>query len=458
MLAAVPPKDPQLIYALRLALKHVVSAASSDELREWALKPDYADALADVCLAVAKPAAADFLLSYLERRQFRGPRVGDFVRQAAASMSADKFDSLCENARRLNATVGLAQQLAVCEGLGLAAKRLKKTLPADLQEWSEAVTLRALENTDPKLLERGLEASAALATPAVMSAWEKIVLSSRGVNLRTAALRLFPTDTRGRDVAIRALEQGADGRLLDPVIARLSPEAAGEAARRALADALIRATPEQSVPLATALAGTEDGAPRLLSLAEDGVVPPRLLLRTSVTSALESRSAGIRSRVARLTSELPSETVRLDQVIAARVANYQPKRADLANGAKIFALHCAACHRYKEIGANIGPSLDGIGVRGAARLFEDILDPSRNIDPAFQRTTVRLKSGEEFVGMNLQASAEAVTLTEIGGKHLRLTASEVGATKTETVSVMPQAFEQLIAPEELGDLVAYLMK
>ena len=34
----------------------------------------------------------------------------------------------------------------------------------------------------------------ALATPANMDAWEKIVLSTEAVNLRTAALQLFPAD------------------------------------------------------------------------------------------------------------------------------------------------------------------------------------------------------------------------------------------------------------------------
>jgi putative heme-binding domain-containing protein len=196
----------------------------------------------------------------------------------------------------------------------------------------------------------------------------------------------------------------------------------------------------------------------MVTLAESGKVSPRLLLRTSVASALESRAAGIRSRVTALTSGLPSESVRLDQVIAARAANYQPNRTDVKNGAKVFSLNCAICHRYKDVGANIGPSLDGIGVRGPAKLFEDILDPSRNVDPAFQRTTLRLKSGEEVVGMNLQTTPDSVTVTELGGKVLTFPASQVTSTKTEAVSIMPPAFEQAIAPDDLNDLIAYLIK
>ena len=459
MLEVASSNDPQLIYGLRLALKHVVAQAAVQDLQAWAAtKSSRGETLADVCVAVDQPVAAGFLLTHLEKTQFTGSRVAEFVRAAASGLTADKFDAFCASARRLAPDAQLSRQLAVCEGLGLAAKRLQRQLPSDLQGWCEGVALRALTGSDAKLVEQGLAASSELKTPVVLDAWEGIVLGNRTVNLRAAALQLFASDERGRNVAIRALQQGAGGRLLDPIIERLAPEVAGTQAHAALAEALVTATPDRGVPIAAALARSEDGTEQLLGLVERGQVPTRLLLRTAVASALESKPATVRRRVATLTSGLPTESVRLDQVIAARVANHQPNRRDLAQGAKVFAVHCAACHRFKDNGANIGPSLDGIGIRGAARLFEDILDPSRNVEPAFQRTTVRLKSGEEVIGMNQQASAESVTLTEIGGKTVTFPASQVAATKTETISIMPPIFEQAIAPHDLDDLVAYLMK
>ena len=114
-------------------------------------------------------------------------------------------------------------------------------------------------------------------------------------------------------------------------------------------------------------------------------------------------------------------------------------------------------HRFRDTGGNIGPSLDGIGVRGPAKLFEDVLDPSRNVDPAFQRTTVTLKSGQEHVGCNLQRSGEAVTLNEIGGKALTFPAAEVASGRADAISIMPSVFEQSIAPDDLSDVIAYLM-
>jgi putative heme-binding domain-containing protein len=268
---------------------------------------------------------------------------------------------------------------------------------------------------------------------------------------------LLPSDENGRRVARKALHARPEPRLLEAIVSRLSAEGAGDASYAALAEALPPANPEQSVMLASALARTDTGADQLVALAESGKISPRLLVRSSVANALEHRAAAIRNRVSALTAALPSESVRLEQVIAERVANYRPARTDPLNGAKVFALNCAACHHFRDTGGNIGPSLDGIGVRGPARLFEDILDPSRNIDPAFQRTTLTLKSGAEIVGCNIQSSPDTVTINEIGGKVLTFSPGQIAKTRTDAVSIMPAVFEQSIAPDDLSDVIAYLI-
>ena len=50
-------------------------------------------------------------------------------------------------------------------------------------------------------------------------------------------------------------------------------------------------------------------------------------------------------------------------------------------------------------GGVVGPHLDGVGNRGLERLIEDVLDPSRNVDPSFRYSTVSLKNGEVFSGL-----------------------------------------------------------
>jgi mono/diheme cytochrome c family protein len=147
-----------------------------------------------------------------------------------------------------------------------------------------------------------------------------------------------------------------------------------------------------SLWIAVGLAKTDAGAADLLDLAAAGRVRRTLLRHRYVELAFEKRPAALRARAATLTQNLPPEDARIDAVIAQRVGAAGNFKADAGRGAPLFATHCATCHRFREQGGNIGPSLDGIGSRLLGRLIEDILDPSRNIDPAFQLTSVTLKN------------------------------------------------------------------
>ena len=96
----------------------------------------------------------------------------------------------------------------------------------------------------------------------------------------------------------------------------------------------------------------------------------------------------LRERIAALTKSLPPEDARLDALVAYRVGAMGNFKPDRAHGAAVFAMNCALCHRFRDAGGNLGPSLDGIASRALPRLVEDILDPNRNVDPMFRMTTL----------------------------------------------------------------------
>ena len=73
-----------------------------------------------------------------------------------------------------------------------------------------------------------------------------------------------------------------------------------------------------------------------------------------------------------------------------------------ALGQAVFKKHCELCHQIRGEGKKFGPDLDGIGVRGLDRLLEDLLDPNRNVDPAFHTTTVFTESGQLHSGLALR--------------------------------------------------------
>jgi putative heme-binding domain-containing protein len=206
--------------------------------------------------------------------------------------------------------------------------------------------------------------------------------------------------------------------MIDPVALRraaadqLALPAAGPLGIAALAAALPTAQNELALGLAMGLARTDAGATTLVEVVTAGRAPAALLRHRYVADALAQRPATVRERAAALVKNLPSEDARLDALIFARTAAITTAKPDVAHGAAVFAQNCAACHRFKNTGGNLGPSLDGIGSRSIQRVIEDILDPSRNVDPNFRLTTVTLKNGDTRSGLNLRTEGATTLLRD----------------------------------------------
>ena len=132
-------------------------------------------------------------------------------------------------------------------------------------------------------------------------------------------------------------------------------------------------------------------------------------------------------------------------------------KPNAAHGAEVFTQNCAACHRLKNVGGSIGPSLDGIAVRTVQRLIEDILDPNRNVDPVFRLANVTLKTGEIKSGLNLRDQPDRVVLTDPGtGQDITLARGAVASVAQSATSPMPAAFESVLPEGDFYDLVEYL--
>ncbi len=464
LLLAAPDYDTQLTYALRLALKpHLLRADSADFARLLASAPKNSPAadlaLAELSLAVPTPAAAEFLLDHLQRTKFAGPRAGEFARHAVLHLPPARFASLPPVIAALGAAPR-AQRLAFAEGLAAVAAKPVHPLPADVQDWLERELIGALRERDGALALRAIAALKPLPIPAVSAALRELASAPATRDpQRIAALRtLDPKEAFTTELAVSALTRPDASVALRRAAAEILGTAPSTpAARSALAATFTTAPADLAVALATALAKSDAGAADLLDLATAGRVRPQLLRHRHVELAFAARAAALRTRAAQLTRDLPDEDARLDAVITQRLASAGAHRADLTRGAALFTQHCAACHRFRDTGGTLGPSLDGSSARTVARLVEDILDPSRNIDPAFRLTSLTLKSGETKSGLNHRPGSLHHTLTDpTTGLDTMVPAAEVATVSPSPVSAMPAAFETLLQPAELLDLIEFL--
>ena len=151
------------------------------------------------------------------------------------------------------------------------------------------------------------------------------------------------------------------------------------------------------------------------------------------------------------------ERSRLEKVIKKRVESFELAQPRMENGKALFKTHCASCHQVAGEGALLGPQLDGIGARGAARLTEDILDPNRNVDAHFFLTTLTLKNGTSTAGFVRGESGEVILLVDAMGKEYRIEKSSISASDTLPRSLMPSSFEHLLKEDEFHDLLGWLL-
>ncbi|QJE96913.1 PVC-type heme-binding CxxCH protein [Luteolibacter luteus] len=155
-----------------------------------------------------------------------------------------------------------------------------------------------------------------------------------------------------------------------------------------------------------------------------------------------------------ITPEMRAEA---DKLIAARTGSFQQATADKGKGAAVFTANCASCHAIGGKGALVGPQLDGIGNRGPARLIEDILDPSRNVDAHFRLHLITKKDGSVIGGLERGSVGEVLVCVDAAGNEHRVPKSEISSNEETGLSLMPPSFAAAIPEGDFHALLAWLL-
>jgi putative heme-binding domain-containing protein len=210
--------------------------------------------------------------------------------------------------------------------------------------------------------------------------------------------------------------------------------------------------------LAESLAETSDGAELLLTLIEAGSLGAAHLQSAPMQAKLKSYGDGrLTPRVEKLTSALPPIEEKTRQLIASRTQGFMSAQADATRGRLVFEKTCAGCHQISGRGAVVGPQLDGEGLRGSERILEDILDPNRNVDPAFYATLMAMRDGRVISGLVRREEGPNLILVDRTGKETTIPSTDVEERRLTRLSPMPADFGTVIGEADLYDLVAFLL-
>jgi putative heme-binding domain-containing protein len=136
-------------------------------------------------------------------------------------------------------------------------------------------------------------------------------------------------------------------------------------------------------------------------------------------------------------------------------------RGDALRGRAVFAenpaAQCKTCHRAGDIGQTIGPDLTKIGAKyERAAMLEQILEPSRTIEPQYASYLVETKDGRVLSGLIAEKTAREVVLKDARGQTVRVPGGEVERLVPQARSIMPELLLRDLTAQQVADLLEYL--
>jgi putative heme-binding domain-containing protein len=459
---AVPPDDTHLVHTVRMALREQLRPDSAwQQLPLSSLNEADARAVADVCTGVPSAAAAGFLLQHINRWPEGRDTLARYVHHIARYGGGDTEAALLAFVRGQKPDE-LDQQVALFRGLGQGAQERGAALSPQARAWALDLGRRLLASGKGGQVASGAELAGSLKLEGLQDSLVVLAVRGRaGEPARNAALdALIKIEPRNHlillaDLLADSTEPAGVREKAANLLGQINqPESLEE-----LVKALPAAPARLQSAIAVALAGSPAGAEKLLEAVAAGKASARLLQEPQVSlRLLGSKLPQVKERLAKLTEGLPAADKRLQELMRRRRTGFAAAKTDPAAGAKVFEKNCAICHALAGKGAKVGPQLDGIGIRGVDRLLEDILDPNRNVDQAFRQTSLELTNGQVLQGLLLREEGEVLVLADAQGKEVRVPKNTVEERAVLPLSPMPGNLSDQIPEADFYNLLAYLLE
>jgi putative membrane-bound dehydrogenase-like protein len=457
--------DTHLVLTLRIALHdHLRIAEIADEVGRT-IRPGHPlyPRLIDVHRTVNNARSATALFAELKRSK---PNAGPLQRDlyhVARFVKDDALQGVIAWAGARQPRWNDAQTVAAVAALQRALPERGRSLPRNSREafGRRLTTIVAAKRLPLRARERAVALLGELrSTQAVDTLLRLSGNNANPVSLRRKALESSAAVDADRTLPVlRTIVKrpGAKPELWNAAIQVLG-RMNQKAARDELLAVLVTAPFELAKPVARALAGTRNGAAALLETIEKGKASRHLLREPAIVFGLRvARVPNVRKRIEKLTAGLPTIDAQTEQLRRQRKAAFLRGHFSAELGQKVFAKTCAACHRVAGKGGKVGPDLDGIGLRGIDRVLEDVLIPSRNVDPAFRQSTIVTADGRIHTGLVTKEEGKLVVLVNSEGKEERIPADSIEQRKLSSLSAMPADVAAKVKEPDFHHLLAYLL-
>ncbi|MCA9065935.1 MAG: c-type cytochrome, partial [Planctomycetaceae bacterium] len=353
--------------------------------------------------------------------------VADLVNQAVRTAETEEEQASVVNVLEAGATQFPELRLTVLQSLSRANRTLmnrpevRGLIDRTLSEARTAI--ESPERTSPLL-------------PAFIRSLELSTFAADGERLVTCLATTDPPAVQRAAIAVLGTfsDEGIASILLER-LSGLSPAAATDAR-----DALL------SRPAWTL---------QLLKAWSNQSIPGTMLTLTDLQRLALSKDDTIRSMATQLISAAAASP-REDVIAEYQSALVRP--GNIEQGKALFVKHCSICHKVGDLGNEVGPNLATMKSRGAAAVLTNVLDPNREVNPAWKDYVALTVHGTSHNGIIASESATNIVLRRAEGKQDDLQRSEIDELRDTGRSLMPEGLEKQISIQDMADLIGWLMQ
>lgn len=241
----------------------------------------------------------------------------------------------------------------------------------------------------------------------------------------------------------------AGGILADAALEEISRRGKVESADK-LAAQLSSSTPAVKAKIIRTLRSRKEWEAALLSAVKSGKLRAEEIPWTD-----RQELAARHSQAAALLGSAPTKAMR-DRIKALGAA--ETLSGDASRGTSIFVTHCGTCHALAGLGQPVGPDLASYRGKPAADFVASIVNPNAVVEPAFVGYELATKDGRTRMGLVRDETANGLTLVQPGGLRDAIRRADLLEIKPLTKSLMPEGLDQVLQPQDVADLLAWLKK
>ncbi len=118
---------------------------------------------------------------------------------------------------------------------------------------------------------------------------------------------------------------------------------------------------------------------------------------------------------------------------------------------------CSKCHAAHGVGGNVGPDLSNLIHRDYDSVLRDVKQPSFSINPDYISYKVLLKDSRVLVGA-LRSDGDLYSISGQQAKLTSFSSRDIDELQATALSIMPEGIVEKLEPQELNDLMAFLLQ